>query len=613
MKKLGGFLLLIFLIVAPVFAQSSETQTPTTSQNEDKIAKAYQCLESGLEGKTSTNIALEEAIFGILALGTDTKLEGVLNDRKGENCWPKSSCNLKNTAQALLAYDLIGKDTEAIETYLIKKNGTSTDLDWFLLIDITNHMPSACTITYDGSKKNINIKEDMTLEGNLGNCLAITSSGFWLEIASSCIGKEYVISCNQDFITTLLYQKPNSETIFVSSTTHSAPSSGTTSEKVNSLCFKSGNLCDYEGSLWTAIALKKLGHDIKSFVPYLVATAEDNKKFLPSSFLYILTDSDIHFSDLTGSQVSSQFWQAIGTPYNKFYDTALGILALQGKSAVESENSKSYLLQVQTSQGCWNNNNLRDTAFILYAGWPEVNPISQGVNGLTGTKPSCISNSGYCGSNFACLDSEGLVLSQYACSSFGDVCCSVPIALQSCAEKGGAICTSSQVCSGSSVSSSDAGVCCIGTCQTPTVSKNACEQQGGLCVSSCNSLEEQSSVLCDNPSEICCILKSSSNVDSGKTIWLWIILLAVLIAIIILGIVFRNKLRLMSFKFRRGKGSSASNIGRPPFAPPTTPRYYPRQQRPISQQHHNISNQRSSSKVDKEMEETLKKLRDISN
>ncbi len=604
MKKTGVLFLALLILAAPVFAQSNESEAA-------KIDKAYQCLESGFEEKTNANIALEEAVFGILALGSNQKLESVLSDRKTENCWPKPSCNLKNTAQGLLAYDFLGKDTASIEEYLLKRNGTSTDLDWFLLIDITNHVPSACTITYDGSKKNINIKEDMTLEGNPGSCLSITQSGFWLQISKTCLGKEYVISCDKDFITTLLYQKPNSGTIFVSSTTHSAPSSGTTSEKVNSLCFKSGNNCDYEGSLWSAMALKKLGHDTNAFVPYLAATAEDNAKYFPSSFLFILTGSDLYFDSLVDSQVSSQFWQAVGTPYNKFYDTALGILALQGKSAAESQNAKDYLLQVQTPQGCWNNNNLRDTAFILYSAWPEAVPFSGTSSNFSGTnsKPSCTLNSGYCGSSFACLENDGLVLSQYSCPAFGDVCCSVSVGEQPCSEKGGIICTSSQSCSGTTVLSSDSGVCCIGVCQALTASQNACELNGGSCYSSCNSLEDQTSDSCDSPSQVCCVPKSDSKSDSGSSIWLWIVLLVILIALVVLGIVFRHKLSLFFFKFRnRGKGGPAASG--PKFTPPTSPRYYPRPSVRAPSQHGRAP--RTQSRVDKEMEETLKKLREIS-
>ena len=82
----------------------------------------------------------------------------------------------------------------------------------------------------------------MTISGNPGSCFTISSSGFWLKANNKCVDQTFRVSCNKDFITSLLYQKTGASTIFVSPNTHSQAALGTTEEKINSKCFKKGNL-----------------------------------------------------------------------------------------------------------------------------------------------------------------------------------------------------------------------------------------------------------------------------------------------------------------------------------------------------------------------------------
>jgi hypothetical protein len=75
------------------------------------IDKAYECLETEI---AENDVSLQESVFSTLALGSKSKLNDVIEDEEGSDCWPKGGCKVKETAQVLLAYERAGKDTEDI-------------------------------------------------------------------------------------------------------------------------------------------------------------------------------------------------------------------------------------------------------------------------------------------------------------------------------------------------------------------------------------------------------------------------------------------------------------------------------------------------------------------
>ena len=130
MLKKGVLVVLVLLLSGLVVAQSNNTNSsvsnPTPSSNANVIDKAYSCLKNQVE-KESTVISLQEAIFGILALGSNTKLNAVIDGKiKNENHWEESTNQIKETSQALLAYNRINKNTDAIETWLLSNKRTAT-------------------------------------------------------------------------------------------------------------------------------------------------------------------------------------------------------------------------------------------------------------------------------------------------------------------------------------------------------------------------------------------------------------------------------------------------------------------------------------------------------
>ncbi len=618
MIKKKAVLIALFSILALSFAiaqsnSSNNTITPPPT-NSDAVSKAYACLNNQIDSKSQSALSLQEAIFGTLALGSNSKLSSVIEAKKSGDHWQESSSQIKDTAQVLLAYTRSSGNKAPVESWLLSKSVAAADLTWYLQVDIPNRVQSSCTLSYQGeSQKTITVREDMTLSGNAGSCLSIQSPGFWLKVNNNCIDKNFTVSCDQDFISSLLYQRTSSQTIFVSPTTHSASALGQTTEKINSKCFSTSNSCDYEGSLWAALALDTAGREVSMYLPYLLALSENNVKYFPPAFLHKITSGSDQYSQVVQAQQQSKYWQAPNTPYNRYYDSALAMLSLQGTSAAELSNSQGYFLSIPTPEGCWNNNNIRDTGFLLYAGWTR----SVGGGGTGGNSNQLCDTAGYtCTSLFTCNDLGGTAL-DYTCAT--GVCCSESPEQQSCSVLEGEICSSSELCSGTSQSSSD-GSCCLGTCN-PAPQANACEQAGGSCYASCNSDETLTGDSCDaDSSDVCC--KKEGTAPSGTSIWVWIILLVILIALVVLAIFYRHKLQMLWFKLRRkpAPGTTAQRGfppgGRPPFPPASgpiplrgqQPRFIPSQQ---GQQRPPIRRP-GMSQADKDMEETMRKLKDMS-
>lgn len=400
----------------------------------------------------------------------------------------------------------------------------------------------------------------------------------------------------------------------MSSKTNSAASLGTTSEQITAKCFKTGGNCDYEGSLWAALALQQLDEEVSPYVPYLLALAEDNKKYFPDTFLYILVGGDDKYSEIVQSQKQSKYWEIVGSPYNRFYDTSLAMLSLQGSSAPELDNAQNYLLEIQGRDGCWNNGNIRDTAFILYSGWKKGASTGGGEIPIPGGEAcEVIGTTRSCSKASDCTTAGGQILNNYECDSFGDFCCSIKVEEQTCAEKNGNICASNEECTGQEVSAGD-GTCCLSTCQQKE-DVSTCEINDGICRASCADDEEQINEICSGGG-VCCIVVNN---EGGKKVsWGLIIILALLVLLIILAIHYRDKLRVWWYKF---KGRASSSPIKRPGVPPSgsggvmRPVMRPLSfgvppNRPIRDLPPTRTAPRVSSK-DKEMEETLKKLRDM--
>lgn len=300
------FAILFFLSAFPfVLADVNSTQ----------VNNGFSCLNS--KTTACSTLSLNEKIFSSLATGKC--ISDVENSEGSNGCFPSGSCDIKTTSQALLSLKTSGRSIDKPATWLLSQKVPTSNIDWFLQID-----PSAsasCTITYPGSSSTITVNDDKTLSGGAGNCLTISSNGYWLLVSPSCYGINFSTQCAQPFKTTTLYQRQGYPTIYVSSSLNSASAGGTLTNSVDSSCFGSAS-CDYESSLWAALALDSVGKDVSSFIPYLIVMAGDtqNQKYIPYSFLYSLTSSSDFLDKLLAMQktVNGQNYWDQGSSYGQY-------------------------------------------------------------------------------------------------------------------------------------------------------------------------------------------------------------------------------------------------------------------------------------------------------
>jgi hypothetical protein len=609
-KRILGISIIFLILISFSFLQAQVS----SEEEEEKIDNAYSCLADKVEGECSS-LSLEEKTFSLLAIN-ECK-EEVIADSSNEECWPDGSCRLKETAQAVLALDSAGANTDDAQQWLLSQNRTPSDLIWYLQIE--SNEQTTCSIEYTGFSNTINIGEDKKISGDAGQCLSLAQGNYWLEISSSpfCHNQEFSISCDKDFFTTLLFRKQGSPIIHVSQEISSAAAAGTTTEKVESFCFREGgigNPCNYEGSLWTALVLNSLEKDISSYLPYLITLAEDNQRFLPDAFLYFITADTEYSVSLLSKQkkINTQYYWKGSTATDMYYDTALALFPFKHETFLEKTNSKQWLLETQDTNGCWQDNT-RNTAFILASIWPRdfFTGNGNGGNGLQ----DCESVGNYCVNKGSC---EGQIFSDYYCGILSE-CCTVQTEQLTCAEQGGVTCSFNEVCRGGNlISSADTNNCCVdgGSCGIVTPVISECEEQGGTCKISCLSNEQQAFYSCEFGGDICCVFKTTSK---KSYTWIWILL--ILIVLIVMGIIFRDKLRPIWFRIKskfKGKKGPKSRYGRPPPRPPYRPmrrsmrRPMPeRRVLPVSRQPTKPVRRRPS-KSQTELDKVLKKLKDMS-
>jgi len=551
--------LFLILILPIVFAASDNTE----SSESQKVAQVKECLKNKIDEKKCKNLGFEEKLFSLLSVGECE--DEFLDDSDGKECWPGTGCTIKATAQALIALENSGQNTEDAEDWLLDQKTNPSELVWYLQIESSQE--TKCTISYSSDDYTLNIEKEKQLSNGAGSCLTLSEGGWWLRIAPSCYEEEFEISCDQNFLTNLLFKQQSSSTIHVSEKTTTSSANGVNTEKVESFCFGKSSICDYEGSLWAAIALDYTGNEITSYLPYLITLSEDttNAKFIPESFLYYLTDSYDFRNSLLLKQKANKYWEESG---DRFYDTALALIPITDEPP-EKTNSKNWLLDNKTrdSEGCWKGS-ISATGFILYSVWPSKHDHGGGIV----TTESCEDNSGFCLSSIACSEAGGISL-DYSCSGMS-ICCDKTKALETCWDQGGEKCSSDQICqAGVEADASDLvgdQICCIqGSCTTPQV-ESECVVAGGFCKLECSSEEKSTDQACDWRSDTCCVVKEKT--VSNGTLWIWILSLGILIILLIIGYIYRDKLKAYWLAFKKRKSSPPGKGG--PFFP-TSPQPFP--------------------------------------
>ncbi|MEM3405680.1 MAG: hypothetical protein QW117_01765 [Candidatus Pacearchaeota archaeon] len=628
MKKRVSFMLSFLFIIFClnlVIATSNETMEE----------KAYSCLKQKVNEKINS-LSLEEKSFSLLALAHDSsfnsKLVTEINKEKSNDCFPKNSCKVKDTALATLALHYSNQNTLKLEEWLISKKIKAKDIQVYLVID--SEKKSNCSVKWNNGNTKLIINEDKKITFTSSSCLEIANNGYWLRIKESCFDNNFTISCSENFITTLLYKKSIiSDVWYVSSEVNSGSANSEVTHNINYFCFSDDkNNCNYEASLFASLALQQAGYDIKNFIPYLVIYSDDNQKLFPDAFLYYFTKTDDYIENILSLQKSQGYWD-LNSGKGKFYDSAIALFSIKTKSYESFNKLEEWLKEMQQQDGCWNNGNIRDTSFLLWAGWPRPSVVSSDE---IPQKENCIDKGYFCLSALDCEDVGGEVLSQYYCSGLNK-CCSKNIILKKCSEMQklsgyygyGEICKNDEICSISTVNAADTNYCCLGECEKKE-EESECESYNYTCRISCKDYEEEKDYEC-NDNKVCCSEKEEPKKGKG----LLIFLLVLMIIIVILLIIFRNRIRIVLFKRRSGyKESSVIKTKRPPFPPSTSTTYptsksylplqryglgsLPKQQyqqkqiTPLRTIQQPIKKPAQSSKKDEELEETMKKLRELS-
>jgi len=587
---------MMYLTLTPLISAINHTSSPNQSvqtnqnQGESKIDKGFACLEDKAED--CSDLSTQELALTILATPENIfdKCVTELKNRQASNHWT----NVKDTGLAILALNHAGEDTSKAEEWLITQERNPTELIWYLEQD--SNQKTECRINYDSKEFIINIGENKKIDKDAGPCLTRSQSNFWLKVAPECYSKDFTLGCDQDFIATMLYKDKNSPTLYVLEGTQSAPASNTIKISVNSKCFGESS-CEYEATLWAALALLKTGNTIENYLPYIVALSDSNKRYLPKSFIYMLTNLKEYATQLSEDQTLGNYWQADNSAYNRFYDTSLALVALGKSSSEQITKSKDWLLFNQGANGCWQNS-IRDTAISLWALTSKAGKAPTG-----GSTTYCSQANYFCIPSTECPSGED-VGNNYFCASLSDTCCEKEN-LKSCSDYDGSVCDSTEICSGDERKATDTNACCTGTCK-PKPTETECASKFFSCKSSCSDNQEEISYTC-NQGQVCCKAKSVEQ-ESGGFGFLWIITISIIIVMAIIGWIIRDKLKLYWFqltsKFKKDKGTRAPPVSRGP----PRPGFPPVRRAPAPM----VGRRHPPLRQDKELSNTFKKLKDMS-
>ncbi|MEM4181748.1 MAG: proline-rich domain-containing protein [Candidatus Pacearchaeota archaeon] len=610
MAKKGGkifffvnSIVLFLLLLNIAISQNNTTSTNSSqvsqqqniTQNKTTVDKAYECLEKELKDDCSGAITIQQLAFSIMATPKTDILRKCVDrlkaKEKTEGCFGDSSCTIKDTALAILALDHIKENTTKYENWLLSKNLSTTEVEWIFQHDSSNE--TTCTLKYDGNDYQFTAKNDKKLTGNFGSCFSPIYQNYWLRINEDCLNKEIKIGCNQKSSISFIYRTPGSSKINVLSNTKEIVQNSETSFKIDSKCFGIDS-CNYEDNVWAVLALMRKGHNIKDNIPYIITTEENNRQYFSEVFSYILTNYDrIYGEKIMKMQTDEKYWEAENSYYGKYYDTALVLLAMGHLNQKQIVDAKNWVWYSQESNGCWNSKNIRDSAFLLWATQRKTSPqpnTSQPntTNVITTTRCDQGPAGASCIRQAECLENAGRVLTSYDCSyspiSFS-VCCNITPVLKSCSELNGKICSQNEICSGIEKNSTN-GKCCLGECRqniaprSKPEEEDKCKLAGGTCRTKCGNDQEEISEDCSDSSKVCCVKKTSPSSTTKKNLlWLWI-LLGILIVLVIIGILMKDKIKVMLYKKSNkdsgqkpifGSGIRPAKPGFPPISGPPRP------------------------------------------
>jgi hypothetical protein len=628
-KKKRDLILFSFITIFLIFFSSSLVSA-TISED------GYDCLNDKINDKTCQELSLDELIFSVLATGNCKDILVGLSQNKSEGeCFGEGDlCSVKQTAQAALALKETGYNIRPYINWLFSQKQHESLLDWF--IKIKAEKGTNCTIKDSNGEFNFKTMDYDKIESSENHdCFSIDDSKYWISLKKSCSEEEFSVECDNDFSLSFMFETASTWNILDNTGTFSSGENYT--GQIDSYCFKESqrrNNCNYESTLWTSLLLSVEGEVFSDYLPYLTGMKAGERKYLPDSFLYYMTGNwEYYTSILTMQDERRGFWRESGDEY---YDTSVALLPFPNNNNLTAkDNATQWLEDVQGDDGCWDRENIKNTAFLLFSIWPQILDTPQ-----NGNKTYCQDQGYYCMPGSTCSSVEGEIINDSLCSGL-DVCCTKPRPVPTCEESGGVFCPQDKVCSKSvlrDISDYDSDkICCTGNCinesekkesepDEPTTSE--CEDFGGICrEGDCLDNEElDSDYSCLSSSKQCCMPE-----DESSSLFIWIIIIIIIIGLGVLGYVYRDKISVF-VKEKFGKGNKNTiqrrgpprgarrgiSKGRPPASTPSTPskqRTTQQKQTPKSsstpskQKTNQKQSQSQQQKTKKDEEDPFKKLK----
>jgi len=315
-------------------------------------------INSGRNGSYNNNIVDTSA--AVMALNVHSASIGdeinYLESMKLNNCWPRNSCRIKDTAFGLYAFYLDGKNITNIEEWTYNaQRAFSGSGRWYL--QVVTSSSGMCNIKY--KKGNSNIEKNVEVnEGKFPSC----SNANWLDLVScldpgleSIAYTKFDIDCSDmgNAVINLLYKTGDSIYIVDSLSSNSGDlvySKGCYGVGANSQC-------NLENSFYVNWLLHEVQGDVSSL--YLRANYQETNPF-HNAVLYLITSDNAYLDNLKGLQRDS------GSFDNDIVKTSFSLIALKKAGESDSYNKGSeWILKQKRDDGSFGN--VFNTAIALYS------------------------------------------------------------------------------------------------------------------------------------------------------------------------------------------------------------------------------------------------------
>ncbi len=553
-RVLANISIIIFffsLVAFAAFAQSNSTNFDIKPSFEWLI----QNCEDGWCGSVESTAlyAMSMKLAGYSSTYGAQAIKRIQLEKKDpESCFPKNSCNIRDTSFAYWALSNYAEDTSGIEDYIKRNLGVGLTENWWLEI-ITTAENQKCKIGYP-SGGNQEEKEILVDKGKFPECNAGQPETFFdlnncitPNLVNSNPNLELTIDCSsigQGTVISIVYNTDSSYYLTEQATAAKYKT------QIQNACHKKGGACDKDTSLWANWVLKNKNSDINTNL-YLL-TSYDNLDPVDLSLLY-LTSSDAETKSSYLNALLSL--QKLDGSFNKNnYETAVSLLALSvGGSTEEILNAIDYLKKSRKSDGSWDSDKTT-TALVLYAAFADASVTLPSMPGPSGIESDSLCGDGVCDpdeSVYLCFkdcqqqESEICVANGICESDYGETSANCPVDC-SC---GDGICDDSEVnicsldCGSTSASIAICGNSIREGSEECDGSDDAACSAGFACTSSCVCFPEESG-------------------DEGG--FGWMIISALVLLLIVIGIYIAYKYYSPS-----KKNSSKRSIQGPMFSFPS--------------------------------------------